>query len=158
MGEYTFLIGIPASGKTTYAVNNLPENSVRVNRDDIREMLMPNHSERWYKHPEMTEREKKINNIIESLKNSFDSIWFDNTNLDWSYLKEDIIEALAQGKKVTVIFMLDSEDLDRCVQRDSLRKRQVGEEKIKIFQERYFKIKEKIASNSELAYIEKSFN
>ncbi len=144
--EYVFLVGIPASGKTTYSMANMPDNFVRFNRDDIREMLVPNHNSKnkWYGHAEMCRREEFISGMLDSLKGRFNHIWDDNTNLAWYWLREAITGLLSQGWSVKVIFMGDSEFPSLCAQRDSERQRQVGAQAIEKFYKKYINVKENI--------------
>jgi predicted kinase len=80
------LKGIPASGKTTYArqwINEDPDNRVRFNRDDIRNML----GKYW-----MPKREKLIDKMFyifltEALRNYYDII-IDNMNLNPKYTND----------------------------------------------------------------------
>ena len=80
------LVGLPGSGKTTFAkewIKENPENRIRFNRDDIRNMM----GKYW-----LPKRESVINDIFvsfmeSSMSNGYDII-IDNMNLNPNALKE----------------------------------------------------------------------
>jgi predicted kinase len=96
MSEMTFLRGIPASGKSTYAeqwVAEDPANRVRVNRDSIREALFGDASSHVDEN-KVTEMENKI--ISQALRAGKD-VMSDNTNTNMAFLPKAIKFAKANG-------------------------------------------------------------
>jgi predicted kinase len=125
------LIGIPASGKSTWSLNFTRINSdwVRVSRDDFRFML---------KDQPMCEPkiESLINTlqdsvIIESLKKGLNVI-IDNTNLKESYIEHfcNLVQPYA-----SVEFQIFDISLKKALERDAVREKKVGKDVI----ERMFK-------------------
>lgn len=83
MQTVTLTIGLPGSGKTTWAkdaINDLPQMIVRVNNDDIREALFPvGHV--WKPKDENKVREVRQKRVTEFLNRGWDVI-LDNTYLN----------------------------------------------------------------------------
>src|ERR1039458_315496 len=84
MRKLLLLVGLPASGKTTFArklvagdIKPMGRSWVRVNNDDFRESL---HSGRWSKHNEPLITEIR-NFIIEQALTRGDNVVVDNLNL-----------------------------------------------------------------------------
>lgn len=138
----TFLVGIPASGKSTFKETIDFENNpdkICFNRDSIREMFCPNHNDYYFNGGrDIGAHEGMITSFYDKLvlKRKFNII-SDNTNVSYNFLKDEILQALAQGYKVDVIFMMDSFDLDLCVNRDDKRSRTVGRDVIKRMQDKF---------------------
>ena len=144
------LRGLQGSGKTTYArewISNDPENRVRFNRDDIRNMLGPY----W-----MPNREDLITSIfwdfmISATTGGYDIV-VDNMNLNDKYVRE--IEEWV--KETNEFFRLSEEQyyyevevkdffdtpLETCIERDSKRKNPVGE---KVIRQTYNRYKDRIS-------------
>lgn len=126
-----FLVGIHASGKSTFKGNlefvNRPDR-VCFNRDSIREMLCPNHNE-YYFNRAIGVHEGMITSFYDNLvmKKKFNII-SDNTNVNYHFLKDDILQALSQGYTIDVIFMMDSFDIDLCISRNEQRDRTVDKD------------------------------
>lgn len=144
--------GIQGSGKTTYAkqwVLEDPENRVRFNNDDIRNML----GKYW-----VPSREKLVTNLKETfitkaIGMGYDII-IDNMNFNPKEVKyyEDIIEihnTLVDNLKIEGSLLphddfkyeLEFKDffipLEECIRRDSLRENPIGEKVIRSTYERY---------------------
>lgn len=84
------IVGCSGSGKSTWATGflNNPENQnyIRINRDSIRECLVPNHIQTWYQRPDRDNLEKLVSSIeydLIDVANYFDKdIIIDATNID----------------------------------------------------------------------------
>lgn len=127
------LIGIPASGKSTWSadyVRNNP-NWIRVNRDDFRLML---------KNAQMCE--PKIEDLItdlvvttvEKALSKRANVIIDNTNLKVRYIK-DFIEKFKYSADID--FRVFDISLDKALDRDNNRTMKVGTEVIKRMFENY---------------------
>lgn len=136
MNKIIICRGIPASGKSTWAkqwVLEDPEHRVRINRDDIRNML----GKYWV--PSREELVSCINHtiIIKAIISNYDII-IDNTNLNFNdilYLEEIL---LIFNMKCTIEYK-DFFDvpLSVCIERDKKRTNPIGEEVIRGFYNRY---------------------
>jgi predicted kinase len=121
------LTGLPAAGKSTWAKNYLSknQNTVRVNRDLFREMLQ---------NAQICDDkiEKLINDLINyTILASLDrrlNVIIDNTNLKAAYINE-FIELVKY--KADVEFIIFDVSVDKCIERDLLREKKVGETIIK---------------------------
>lgn len=121
------LIGIPASGKSTWAKDFVRNNAnwTRVNRDDFRKML---------KDAQMCE--PKIEDLITTLVNTTISkslmkklnVIVDNTNLKEKYINEIIKEFKHSADIDYRVFDIS---FDKAVERDNGRESKVGEAVIK---------------------------
>lgn len=121
------LIGIPASGKSTWSKDFIRSNSnwVRVNRDDFRKML---------KDAQMCE--PKLEDLITGLVNTTISkslmkrlnVIVDNTNLKEKYINEIVREFKDFADIDYRVFDIS---LDKAIERDNARDAKVGEAVIK---------------------------
>lgn len=131
--------GVQGSGKTTYAkqwVLEDPENRVRFNNDDIRNML----GKYWVPSREELVTEAKANMITFALIKGYDVI-VDNMNLN---SKEDTwIRTLCENieKDTGIHVNIEYKDffipLEECIRRDSLRENPIGEKVIRSTYEKY---------------------
>jgi len=122
-----FLIGIPASGKSTWATDFVKYNDeyIRVSRDDFRKML---------KNAQVCEN--KIEDMITSLVDSTIghalskrlNVILDNTNLKMKYITPIIEKFRYQADIDYRVFDIS---LDKAIERDSNRDAKVGAEVIK---------------------------
>jgi len=117
------LIGVPASGKSTWASEFALRNEkwIRVNRDDLRMMLKTQN----FCDPKV---ESLINDIqdeiiLKSLAKNLNVI-VDNTNLKQSRIKQ-IIKLVEY--KADIEFQVFDISLDKAIERDSKREKKVGE-------------------------------
>lgn len=133
------LQGLPASGKSTWAkawVSEDPENRVRFNRDDIRNML----GTYW-----VPSREPLINSIYDGfIKDAMFkgyNIVIDNMNLNKSVLKEiedevtDFNEWISKSE-LDIRYEIEYKSflevpLKTCIDRDSKRENPIGETTIR---------------------------
>lgn len=116
-------IGLPGSGKSTWSIEHVRKNDnfVRVNRDDFRFMLK-----------NMPVCEPKVEDMITRMSNQSiltalrykKSVIVDNTNLRARYL-EDLVHLVRFHADVE--FMLFDVPAKKCIERDLLRERKVGE-------------------------------
>lgn len=119
------LQGLPASGKSTFArglVASDPDNWVRVNKDDIRERLLPNG---WTKQKErdvvLPERDRLVAAALVDGKN----VIVDDTNFEQKHIKRMYEIARPFGARVQLKeFPVDVEE---AVARDARRRNPVGE-------------------------------
>lgn len=138
MSKLIILQGIPGSGKTTYARQFCKDhdNYVRVNRDDIRNML----GEYWVPKREklVTELEDKC--IYRSLVNGYNVI-VDATNFNPKTIERIKLVALDAsiniGEYISVEFYMLDTPIEECIARDALREKPVGEKVIKDFAKKY---------------------
>lgn len=122
-----FLIGIPASGKSTWSKDYVSKNPdwIRVNRDDFRHMLK-----------DMPVCEMKVENVItDMINNSIVSalmskfnVIIDNTNLKAKYLNP-LIELVKPYADIE--FQIFDISIEKAIERDNNREKKVGSEVIK---------------------------
>lgn len=117
-----FNIGIPGSGKTTASLEQLEQDPslARVNRDDIRQMLMNLPMLPGKLEGTLTEI---CNQMITTLLASGRSLIVDNTHCKFSYLNEAIQLVLPYAN---VKFKLFDIEPSVAIERDSMRARPVG--------------------------------
>ncbi len=137
--------GIQGSGKTTYAkqwVLEDPENRVRFNNDDIRNML----GKYWVTSREDLVKAIKRQFIITSLRKNYDII-IDNMNLNkkeiefyYNYIKDhnEVCDGIGMPEnKYEVEFKDFFIPLETCIERDSKRENPIGEDVIRKTYEKY---------------------
>lgn len=133
--------GLPASGKTTWSrqwVNESPKERVRVNRDDIRNMLGP------YWVPQREDLVTHIENkcLIEAITDGFNVV-LDSTNLRGieRFLNLENYDGITLRNVESIDFIKkDFTDvpIDVCIQRDAQRDEgHVGEEVIRNMANKY---------------------
>ena len=125
--NYTLLIGIPASGKSTFSYKFIRENenTIRWNRDAFREMMFPKHNELIKKNFKF---EKFINGMYKDFINQEKyNILDDNTNLMTIHKFKSKVHQLKKYN-LNVVVLKDSFDLDLCINRNSNRERKVPED------------------------------
>lgn len=126
------LRGLPASGKTTLALQMVREEGYRrVNRDDLRVMI----DDGFYTH----ENEKLIKAardciIAAGLQAGYDVV-VDDTNLKVSDESDLRYIALIERAEFRLIFM--DTPLEECVLRDSVREHPIGEQVIRSMYDQY---------------------
>lgn len=129
--------GIPASGKTTWAKNWVatdPTRRVRVNRDDIREMLFGvrvglDHGQ-----------EKLVTTVsfdtVSSALKAGKSVVVDDMNLRPSYVRKWIGLCTSIGAAYKVVEFPTT--LDDAIRRDKIREHSVGEEVIRTIASKFY--------------------
>ena len=144
--------GIPASGKSTWAKQEVlkdPEHSIRINRDDLRNMC----GKYW-----VTAREKYILSCRNLLLNTaiymnFNTIIIDDMNLnprdiDYIIKAVNVFNKVLKSKNQYKIEFKDFTNvpLDVCLERDSKRENPLGEKVIRDIFNKYqtrYNLKEK---------------
>ena len=152
------LQGLPASGKSTYAVNWVnedPEHRLRINQDSIRRMF----GKYWLEDKiQLKKRESITSNITmellkQSMINQFDIV-LDNMNLNQKTLDE-IKEIVEEFNKWISLSPVDlhydikyqtffDTPLEECIARDSKRENPIGEN---VIRSTYNKYKDVISGN-----------
>jgi predicted kinase len=126
--------GIPASGKTTWALEWVAEEAetkrVRINRDDIRFMLFG----RYTRVDEFAVTKMQDSMLRTAMKSGHDIV-LDNMNLYNKHVK-DVLK-IARDFYYEVEYKDFYITLSEAVERDSKRERQVGEEVIKMLFKRH---------------------
>ena len=130
--------GIPASGKSTWAKQEVlkdPEHSIRINRDDLRNMC----GKYWVPAREKYITACKGTLLINAINFKFDTIIIDGMNLnpkENGYLKGMVSmmnDTIKEGQDKYIIEVKDFTDvpLDVCLERDSKRENPIGEDVIR---------------------------
>jgi len=123
MSKLKIMRGLPASGKTTRAkeIVKTSGNYVRVNRDDLREML---HVGKWTPNKEKITMNAQLD-IVLGLLNDGKNVIVDDTNLR----KGDKEKWSAVAKRMNAKFEVEDmqTSLSECLQRDKKREKKVGE-------------------------------
>ena len=130
--------GIPASGKSTWAKQEVlkdPEHSIRINRDDLRNMC----GKYWVPTREYYIEACKGIILISAMNFQFDTIIIDEMNLnpkESGELKGEIAmvnDSFKGGQDKYVVEIKDFTNipLDVCLERDSKRENPIGENVIR---------------------------
>lgn len=136
--------GIPASGKSTWAKQEVlkdPEHSIRINRDDLRNMC----GKYWVPTREYYIEACKGLILLSAMNFQFDTIIIDEMNLnpkESRNLKGEIAminDTFKGGKDKYVVEIKDFTNvpLDVCLERDSKRENPIGEDIIKSIFNKY---------------------
>ncbi len=142
MQQILILIGISGSGKSTFAKQFCSENPnyLRINRDDSRKSILGiSLNEYWKKDKEY---QYKIENLVNELQetgicaalSSGLDLLIDNTHLKISYINQ--LVKFLQSFDVEIQFKLIDTNLIECIERDKLRTDVVGEEFIRLQDQR----------------------
>ncbi len=123
--ELIVLVGLPASGKSTFAKTfcELHKNYIRLNRDDIRGMFGVLNS--FTKENENLVVESQLTLIEKAYKKGF-SVILDNTNFNPDVFKK--IDVLNIKYDVDVEFKYFDVSVSECLRRNSERERKVPDE------------------------------
>lgn len=146
MSKIIFLQGLPGSGKSTWAKEYLKQHAeaIRVNKDDIREMLFG--PDGWTKKRERLVIEIR-NTIIFSGLDYGKTVIVDDTNLHPEHEKTiiDILSAWCEEYNLPIIDRFEVKFFDvpveECIKRDSKREKPVGEKVIMEMYNKYLKPK-----------------
>lgn len=133
MNKVVILRGLPASGKTTKALELVKQGYLRVNKDDLRAMV---HGGKWSK-----ENEKEVleirDNLIRQYMKTGKNIVVDDTNLAPHHLIQIdrvVREYNGSGTESSYEVRIDdsflSVSVDECIRRDAARTNPVGEKVI----------------------------
>ena len=134
--KFIIIQGIPGSGKSFYSrelLSNMgSDTTVRVNMDDIRNML----GDYWVPKRERLVKKIMNNTIIESIFNGYNII-IDNTNLNKKVLDNYRALVIAHGNHAIEFKDFFDTPLSVCIERDKNRDLQVTERVIKSFYNNY---------------------
>lgn len=123
MSKIIMMKGLPGSGKTTIAKEMYTENTVRVNKDDIRMMM----GTAWSKSNEnivLLARDSIIGGALEQGKD----VVVDDTNFAPKH--EERLRVLAEQFGADVVVHHVDTPVEECIKRDKLRQNPVGEDVI----------------------------
>lgn len=142
MQEIIFLKGLPASGKTTWAIKFCQDNPNyrRINKDDIREELSKPFGESFKWNNEFEEEVIHIQQErgLNFLSNNF-SIIVDDTN--FSPKHEEYWREISKNLGVSFNLIEFTTSVEECIRRDKEREKSVGEGVILKMFNRYVKTK-----------------
>ena len=134
--KFIIIQGIPGSGKSFYSrelLSNMgSDTTVRVNMDDIRNML----GDYWVPKRERLVKKIMNNTIIESIFNGYNII-IDNTNLNEKVLDNYCVLVTAYGNHSIEYKDFFDTPLSVCIERDKNRDLQVTERVIRSFYNNY---------------------
>lgn len=139
--------GIPASSKSTWAKQEVfkdPEHSIRINRDDLRNMC----GKYWVPIREKYITACKDTILINAINFKFDTIIIDEMNLnpkETRHLKEIVSMMNDTFKDNNDKYIIEIKDftnvpLDVCLERDSKRENPIGENVIRGIFNKYKKL------------------
>ncbi|HBC72368.1 MAG: Polynucleotide 5'-hydroxyl-kinase [Candidatus Amesbacteria bacterium GW2011_GWB1_47_19] len=136
INKVLILKGLPASGKTTYALELMaksPGKYIRVSKDETREMI---YGKRWTKQGEPLVLAIRDEIIKLALKEKKDVI-VDDTNLNPYHIKR--INKIVGDKAEMEIVDFTQVSVEVCIERDKQRDRSVGERIIREMHLKYVK-------------------
>lgn len=144
MQKIIFLVGLPASGKSTWAIQKCNTNPKykRINKDDIRETFGEKPWSREFE-KEVLKFQRKIGN--EYLDMNY-SLIVDDTNFSdkhWDYWKN-----IADTRKIKIDKKTFDTPLEECIERDKNREKAVGEQVIRMMYNRNLKPKNYIKNDN----------
>lgn len=126
MQKIIFLKGLPASGKSTFAKQFCKDNPeyVRINKDDIREMMGNPTFSREFENSVLTIQRK----MGETILNVGKSLIIDDTNFAPKHY--DYWRGVADRLHIQIDQRIFNTPVDECIDRDSKREKSVGKEVI----------------------------
>lgn len=126
--------GIQGSRKTTWAKQYCKEhpNTIRVNRDDIRQMF----SQKWSKELEQIVIDTELRIIDNALYEEIDVVIDDVSNLSWHTVDKiwDIVRKYQQMRNISnygIAYQDFFIPLQDCIDRDAKRSNPIGEDVIR---------------------------
>lgn len=144
MQRIIFCKGLPASGKSTWSKQFCIENPefVRLNKDDIREMMGNLPFSREVENVVLTIQHKMAETILSAGK----SLIIDDTNFAQKHY--DYYRGIADRLHLQIDQHIFSTPLEECIDRDSKREKSVGKEVIMQMYKKYIEPFELGSSNS----------
>ena len=140
--KVTILKGLPASGKSTWAKSQCDNNTIRINKDDLRNMLGGDFS-KWKESLVLELRDRIIQESLDSGKN----VIVDDTNFHPKH--EERIRDIAKLFDVEVEIKMFDTPVEECIKRDQKRDKPVGKSVIMDMYRKYVKkIPEQIPYNN----------
>lgn len=140
MAKIILCRGIQGSGKTTWAKQYCKEhpNTIRVNRNDIRQMF----SQKWSKELEQIVIDTELRAIDNALYEGMDVVVDDVSNLNRYTVDKiwDIVRKYQQMRSISdygIIYQDLFTSLQECIERDSKRPNPIGEKVIRDTYEKY---------------------
>lgn len=139
---------VTGSGKSTWSKEYVLKtpNTVRINRDSFREMLVGCYGTYWDKSPEerneleavvtSMERSGVYNALSRGLNVIVDATNFGRSRASWLKMKDSVEDATGRDIEVTVKHF--DTDVETCIERDSKREFPVGEEIIRSMYTRFY--------------------
>ena len=128
-----FLVGVPGSGKSTFAMDLCLQGWRRINRDEIRQTIFgftaEQHSLYWVKPNEKLVTAVE-NNMLSALIGQGKNVVIDNTNLDPKYIYKFANLILNINSDYEFEIKMMDTDKATCIQRDEDRVKKVGKEVI----------------------------
>lgn len=147
-GKLIILIGIPGSGKSTYAAQYVQSNSnaIVVGRDKLRELLF-GYTEStvgdYYKHEQIRDRESMVTEFqhlaIDKGLQQGKTVIIDDTNCNLDRLKKLYDKYVSRVASITI--QLFDTPIGDCLNRNAMRTRQVPDECVLKFYEGFAEIK-----------------
>ena len=120
MNKLTLLIGIPGSGKTTYANKNKKENEVILSSDIIRQELFGNESSQENNQLVFDTLYARARQLLKEGKD----VIIDATNIN-AYYRHQTLKNFEDLNIERVAIVFDT-PIQTCIKRDQKRKRTVG--------------------------------
>ncbi len=135
MQQIIITIGLPASGKSTWAEQQCKKmkNTVRINKDLIREMLANNHSIDFENEMVLTTRDALLRKYIEMGKN----VIIDDTNFHERHTKSILKICDSYNKYINVRIQYFDTDVTTCVSRNQNRNNKVPDSVIEEMGKKY---------------------
>ncbi|MFE4681629.1 AAA family ATPase [Streptomyces sp. NPDC056721] len=136
MTTLTMTKGLPGSGKSSWAQAQVlvaqPGAMVRINKDDMREML---HADRWHKKNESQVISAR-NRLVGAFLGEGVDVIVDDTNLHPKH--EQVLRRIAQERHAKFVVQdFTHIRLNTCISRDLKREKSVGEKVIRDLHKRY---------------------
>lgn len=126
MNILEIMIGLPASGKSTYAKSMIRKEATVLSSDDIRaELGIKDYTDKSNKLV-FNELHTRLYNLLDNVNNLH--IIYDATNLSKKRLSTISQIRDRYKNNIYIIYHFFAVEIDECVRRDSLRKNSVGKE------------------------------
>lgn len=124
------MVGLPGSGKTTYAYEHKTKNDVVLSSDALRQEMFGDVNDQ-------THNQKVFSELYRRMRVCFNhgtTVWLDATNINMKSRRK-VFNQIPKGTIVNAVVLVPM--IDECVARDEARSRTVGEEVIEKFVNRF---------------------